>query len=37
MVENLVLMQGAMQSRFGSPEDLAETVIKAFIDGIQKI
>ena len=36
MVENLVLMQDAMQSRFGSPEELAETVIKAFTEGIQK-
>ena len=36
MVENLVLMQDALQSRFGSPEELAETVIKAFIEGIQK-
>jgi TetR/AcrR family fatty acid metabolism transcriptional regulator len=37
MVENLVLMQDAMQSRFGKPEELAEMVIKAFIEGIQKI
>jgi AcrR family transcriptional regulator len=37
MVENLVLMQDALQSRFGTPEELADMVIKAFIEGIQKI
>jgi AcrR family transcriptional regulator len=36
MVENLILMQDALESPLGTPDELAEMVITAFIEGIRK-
>ena len=35
MVENLIIMQDALETRLGTPDELAEMVINAFIEGIR--
>ncbi len=36
MVENLILMQQTLNTSFGTPDELAKTVVTSFIYGIKK-